>query len=110
MADIINYWTIASIVVGLAVLLPFIMGFFSGNKFDVKGKVSLQPFPITLASPDTLQTVLITGASEGMGKSVAKQLAQKGANIIIVSRNVGRLEEALAEVKVSSSYPHAHTP
>jgi 3-dehydrosphinganine reductase len=112
MADIINYWTIASIIVGLAVLLPFIMGFFSGNKFDVKGKVSLQekPFPITPASPDALQTVLITGASEGMGKSVAKQLAQKGANIIIVSRNVGRLEEALAEVKVSSSHPHAHTP
>jgi 3-dehydrosphinganine reductase len=110
MSDIINYWTIASIVVGLAVLLPFIMGFFSGNKLDVKGKVSLQPFPITPASPDTLQTVLITGASEGMGKSVAKQLAQKGANIIIVSRNVGRLEEALAEVKVSSSHPHAHTP
>ncbi|KAH8778329.1 3-ketodihydrosphingosine reductase-like protein tsc10 [Hyaloscypha sp. PMI_1271] len=88
MADIINYWTIASIVAGLAVLLPFIMGFFSGNKFDVKGK-----------------TVLITGASEGMGKSVAKQLAQKGANIIIVSRNVGRLEEALAEVKASAADP-----
>jgi 3-dehydrosphinganine reductase len=50
-----------------------------------------------------LQTVLITGASEGMGKSAAKQLAQKGASIIIVSRNVGRLEEALAEIKASPS-------
>jgi len=39
-----------------------------------------------------------------MGKSVAKQLAQKGANIIIVSRNVGRLEEALAEIKASSLF------
>ena len=54
------------------------------------------------ALSDALQTVLITGASEGMGKSVAIQLAQKGANIMIVSRNVGRLEEALAEIKVSS--------
>jgi 3-dehydrosphinganine reductase len=47
------------------------------------------------------QTVLLTGASEGMGRSVAKQLAAKGANVVIVSRNVGKLEEALAEVKVS---------
>jgi short-subunit dehydrogenase len=54
------------------------------------------------ASSDALQTVLITGASEGMGKSVAKQLAQKGANILIVARNVGKLEEALSEIKVSS--------
>jgi len=54
------------------------------------------------ASSDRLQTVLITGASEGMGRSVAKQLSQKGANIIIVSRNVGRLEEALADIKASS--------
>jgi len=59
----------------------------------------------TSASPDALQTVLITGASEGMGKSVAKQLAQKGASIIIVARNVGKLEEALDEIKASSLLP-----
>jgi 3-dehydrosphinganine reductase len=49
-----------------------------------------------------VKTVLLTGASEGMGKSVAIQLAQKGANIIIVARNVGKLEEALSEIKVPS--------
>lgn len=48
------------------------------------------------------QSILLTGASEGMGKSVAKQLAAKGANIIIASRSVGKLEEALAEIRVSS--------
>jgi 3-dehydrosphinganine reductase len=36
-----------------------------------------------------------------MGLSVAKQLAEKGASIIIVARNVGRLEEALGQIKVS---------
>jgi 3-dehydrosphinganine reductase len=40
-----------------------------------------------------------------MGKSVAKQLAQKGASIIIVARNVGKLEEALDEIKASSLLP-----
>ena len=39
MASALGYWTIASTVVGLLVLLPSIMGFFSKNKFDVKGKV-----------------------------------------------------------------------
>jgi 3-dehydrosphinganine reductase len=39
MAAALSYWTIASIVVGVLVLLPSIMGLFSKNKFDVKGKV-----------------------------------------------------------------------
>jgi 3-dehydrosphinganine reductase len=37
-----------------------------------------------------------------MGKSVAKQLAAKGANIVIVSRSTAKLELALAEVKVGA--------
>jgi 3-dehydrosphinganine reductase len=40
-----------------------------------------------------------------MGKSVAIQLAQKGANIIIVSRNVQKLEVALAEIKANPNVP-----
>ncbi|KXX73151.1 3-ketodihydrosphingosine reductase gsl-3 [Madurella mycetomatis] len=51
------------------------------------------------------RTVLITGASEGMGRSAAIQLAAKGANLILVSRNVGRLEEALADVKAAAKSP-----
>jgi len=38
-----------------------------------------------------------------MGKSVAKQLAAKGANIIIVSRNVDKLKEALEQIKVRAA-------
>jgi 3-dehydrosphinganine reductase len=37
-----------------------------------------------------------------MGRSAALQLAAKGANLILVARNVGRLEEAVAEVQVST--------
>ena len=42
-----------------------------------------------------------------MGKSVATQLAAKGANIVIVSRNVAKLELALAEIKVEASILNA---
>ena len=64
------------------------------------------------SSPGNLdtQTILLTGASEGMGKSVAKKLAAKGANILIVSRNVAKLEAALAEIKVVKSLPQFDRP
>ncbi|KAK4190373.1 hypothetical protein QBC35DRAFT_377906 [Podospora australis] len=65
------------------------MGLLKGkNKFPVEGK-----------------TVLITGASEGMGLSAAIQLAAKGANLILVARNVGRLEEAIVLVKNAAKSP-----
>jgi len=47
-----------------------------------------------------LQTVVITGGSEGMGKEVAVQLAEKGANVVIVARTVKKLEAAFESIKV----------
>jgi 3-dehydrosphinganine reductase len=110
MAESLGYLTIASLVFGFLLILPSIMGLFGGNRFNVQGKVR---FP--LLAPDermlTLkQTVLITGASEGMGKSVAKQLAAKGANIIIVARNVATLKDALEEIKVCGTSPSSQHP
>ncbi|ODA80079.1 hypothetical protein RJ55_03037 [Drechmeria coniospora] len=64
------------------------MGLFGGNKLPVEGK-----------------TVLITGASEGMGLSAAQKLAARGANVILISRNVGKLEEALDSVKAAAKHP-----
>ncbi|KAG9229133.1 hypothetical protein BJ875DRAFT_475713 [Amylocarpus encephaloides] len=90
MFEAYSYWTIACLVLGGLIIIPTIMGFFAGNKFEVDGK-----------------TVLLTGASEGMGKAVAKELASKGASIVIVARNVGKLEEALEEIKASAKDPSA---
>ncbi|CAO1605203.1 hypothetical protein XANCAGTX0491_008726 [Xanthoria calcicola] len=55
-------------------------------------------FPSKNRFPVDGRTVLITGASQGMGRSVARLLAQKGANVVIAARNVERLEEALGHV------------
>jgi short-subunit dehydrogenase len=46
----------------------------------------------------TNKTVLVTGASKGIGKAVAKAFAQEGANVVLVSRTQSTLDEAAAEI------------
>ncbi|KAI0598545.1 short-chain dehydrogenase [Biscogniauxia sp. FL1348] len=77
-------------IAGIVALVSAIaMGAFSSkNQMPVEGK-----------------TVLITGASEGMGRSAARQMAEKGAHVILVSRSAGKLEEALAEAKAAARNP-----
>ncbi|KAI9673529.1 MAG: 3-dehydrosphinganine reductase [Trizodia sp. TS-e1964] len=65
------------------------MGFFNWkNYFPVDGR-----------------TVLITGGSQGMGKAVAKLLAEKGANVVIVARDVKKLEHALQYISAAAASP-----
>lgn len=79
----------AGVACVVALLSAFAMGLFgSRNHMPVEGK-----------------TVLVTGASEGMGRSAARQLAAKGANVLLVSRSVVKLEEALAETKAAAKNP-----
>lgn len=39
LATAISPWVIGTAVVGLLLIIPFVMGFFGSNQFDVKGKV-----------------------------------------------------------------------
>jgi NAD(P)-dependent dehydrogenase (short-subunit alcohol dehydrogenase family) len=50
----------------------------------------------------TGKTVLITGATSGIGLESAAVLAGMGANVIIVGRDAGRIEKALAQIKARS--------
>ncbi|KAI4174718.1 MAG: hypothetical protein LQ343_002089 [Gyalolechia ehrenbergii] len=61
-------------------------------------------FAVKNSFPVDGRTVLLTGASLGMGRSVARLLAQKGANVVIVARNIQRLEEALEHITAGA--PH----
>lgn len=45
------------------------------------------------------RNVLITGASSGIGLTVAKQLADSGAHVILVARTLEKLEEVKAEIE-----------
>lgn len=83
-----NKYVLASAGILGSTLLAATMGFFNKNHMPVEGK-----------------TILLTGASEGLGRSAARELAAKGANVIIVARNVGKLEDALAEISAAAKDP-----
>ncbi|ROT38490.1 short chain dehydrogenase [Sodiomyces alkalinus F11] len=72
-----------------ALVFAYAMGLFSWkNHMPVEGK-----------------TILLTGASEGMGRSAALKLAARGANLVVVARNGQRLEELVTELKASAKNP-----
>ncbi|KAK3380965.1 hypothetical protein B0H63DRAFT_434338 [Podospora didyma] len=64
--------------------------FFSENQFPVDGR-----------------TVLITGGSTGLGLSAAKQLAAKGANVVVVARNPTNLQAAVEQIRQAARSPDA---
>ncbi len=45
------------------------------------------------------KTALVTGASRGIGASVAKELAKRGAHVILIARTIGGLEAVDDEIK-----------
>ncbi len=47
------------------------------------------------------QVALITGATRGIGRAIAEQLARGGANLILTARNAKSLEETAEQLKSS---------
>ena len=47
------------------------------------------------------QVALVTGAGTGLGRAIADQLAEAGADLILAARNVERLEQAAAEIRAA---------
>ncbi|KAI0159885.1 3-ketodihydrosphingosine reductase tsc-10 [Hypoxylon sp. FL1284] len=64
------------------------VGWFNRNHMPVEGR-----------------TILLTGGSEGTGLSAARIFSAKGANIIIVSRSLVKLGEALKSIKAAAKSP-----
>lgn len=42
---------------------------------------------------------VVTGATSGIGKAFAEQLASKGLDVVLISRSLEKLEEVAAEIK-----------
>lgn len=49
--------------------------------------------------PPDQQTVLVTGATDGVGRAAATRLAQLGARVLLHGRDQDRLDETVAEIR-----------
>lgn len=45
-----------------------------------------------------LDNLVVTGSTDGIGKEYAKQLAQRGVNIILIARNLTKLMQVSREI------------
>ena len=54
------------------------------------------------------KTVLITGASSGIGESAARQIGAAGGTVLLVARTRSKLEEVAEEVAGSGGKAHVH--
>jgi len=53
-------------------------------------------------------TILITGASSGMGNEIAKQLADSARQVILVARNINKLDELTLELNTINPALEVH--
>jgi 3-oxoacyl-[acyl-carrier protein] reductase len=44
------------------------------------------------------KVALVTGASRGIGRAIARELATRGATVVLAARDAAKLEEAVAEI------------
>jgi 3-oxoacyl-[acyl-carrier protein] reductase len=52
-------------------------------------------------TPSAPRVAIVTGASRGIGKSIALRLARDGRHVVLVSRSAGPLSEVMAQITAS---------
>ena len=85
----------ATSAVGLFVILSFVWDFVCGlyNHFLRPGKNIVKTYG---------KWAVVTGATDGIGKAMALELAKKGCNILLISRTQSKLEDCKNELQVKN--------
>src|SRR3954470_11911602 len=55
------------------------------------------------------QTILVTGATDGLGRALSTELARRDATVLIHGRNDARLEETAREIREETGGDRVHT-
>jgi len=55
------------------------------------------------------KTALVTGASQGIGKAVARRLAEHGAQVVVAARSTDKLSALVEEIEAAGGAAHALT-
>ena len=64
-----------------------------------------RPYPSIMNIRDT--SSLVTGASRGLGRALARRLAAVGSRVVLVAREIEPLERAAAEIRAAGGTAHA---
>lgn len=85
----------AALVVGVFKITTFTLSYFS----MVADLFILPPTNFSKYGAKKGKWAVVTGASDGIGKEYALQLAKKGMNVVLVSRTLLKLEAIAEEIK-----------
>ena len=72
--------------------------------------------PPRVSDPDRLRsavsdkTVLVTGASYGLGEATARKLAAAGATVLLVARSADKLDQVVASITAAGGRAVAYRP
>ena len=72
----------------------------------VLGIVAMSLFTRKNYFPIAGRTAVVTGGSQGLGLAIAKLLASRGANVVIIAQDLRKLEAAVNEIKSSAQSPN----
>lgn len=52
------------------------------------------------------KVAVVTGAAGGIGFEIAREFAQRGATVLVCSRNIARAQETVDKIGASAAHPH----